>query len=178
MFLLTSTIYISRCWWPLTASFSDLMSVLALVFILVMFYILYKYFIINSAYEEKLQEMLTIKSDDVVGRVKAFESIVKGQNIPAPGIPEAFRVMVKELQSLGLDVKILDKDNEEIDIKQTYDEDENMPMASDYYDESDVAVDSEIEDNYTMENPDEDSDSYDDADFDGSEDEDDDGFDF
>ena len=78
----------------------------------------------------------------------------------------------------GLDVKILDKDNEEIDIKQTYDEDENMPMASDYYDESDVAVDSEIEDNYTMENPDEDSDSYDDADFDGSEDEDDDGFDF
>ena len=125
-----------------------------------------------------LQEILTVKSDDVVGRVKAFESIVKGQNIPAPGIPEAFRVMVKELQSLGLDVKILDKDNEEIDIKQTYDEDENMPMASDYYDESDVAVDSEIEDNYTMENPDEDSDSYDDADFDGSEDEDDDGFDF
>ena len=124
-----------------------------------------------------LQEILTVKSDDVVGRVKAFESIVKGQNIPAPGIPEAFRVMVKELQSLGLDVKILDKDNEEIDIKQTYDEDENMPMASDYYDESDVAVDSEIEDNYTMENPDEDSDSYDDADFDGSEDEDD-GFDF
>ena len=125
-----------------------------------------------------LQEILTVKSDDVVGRVKAFESIVKGQNIPAPGIPEAFRVMVKELQSLGLDVKILDKDNEEIDIKQTYDEDENMPMASDYYDESDVAVDSEIEDNYTMENPDEDSDSFDDADFDGSEDEDDDGFDF
>ena len=125
-----------------------------------------------------LQEILTVKSDDVVGRVKAFESIVKGQNIPAPGIPEAFRVMVKELQSLGLDVKILDKDNEEIDIKQTYDEDENMPMASDYYDESDVAVDSEIEDNYTMENPDEDSDPFDDADFDGSDDEDDDGFDF
>ena len=125
-----------------------------------------------------LQEILTVKSDDVVGRVKAFESIVKGQNIPAPGIPEAFRVMVKELQSLGLDVKILDKDNEEIDIKQTYDEDENMPMASDYYDEADVAVDSEIEDNYTMENPDEDSDPFDDADFDGSDDEDDDGFDF
>ena len=126
-----------------------------------------------------LQEILTVKSDDVVGRVKAFESIVKGQNIPAPGIPEAFRVMVKELQSLGLDVKILDKDNEEIDIKQTYDEDDNMPMASDYYDETDVAVDSEIEDNYTMENPDEDSDSFDDADFDGSDEEDDDdGFDF
>ena len=125
-----------------------------------------------------LQEILTVKSDDVVGRVKAFESIVKGQNIPAPGIPEAFRVMVKELQSLGLDVKILDKDNEEIDIKQTYDEDDNMPNSSDYYDETDVAVDSEIEDNYTMENPDEDSDPFDDADFDGSDDEDDDGFDF
>ena len=125
-----------------------------------------------------LQEILTVKSDDVVGRVKAFESIVKGQNIPAPGIPEAFRVMVKELQSLGLDVKILDKDNEEIDIKQTYDEDDNMPNGSDYYDETDVAVDSEIEDNYTMENPDEDSDPFDDADFDGSDDEDDDGFDF
>ena len=125
-----------------------------------------------------LQEILTVKSDNVVGRVKAFESIVKGQNIPAPGIPEAFRVMVKELQSLGLDVKILDKDNEEIDIKQTYDEDDNMPNGSDYYDETDVAVDSEIEDNYTMENPDEDSDPFDDADFDGSDDEDDDGFDF
>ena len=121
-----------------------------------------------------------MKSDDVVGRVKAFESIVKGQNIPAPGIPEAFRVMVKELQSLGLDVKILDKDNEEIDIKQTYDEDENMPAAPDYYDETDVAVDSEIEDNYTMENPDDDNDLFDDdADFDGTEEEDDDdGFDF
>ena len=126
-----------------------------------------------------LQEILTVKSDDVVGRVKAFESIVKGQNIPAPGIPEAFRVMVKELQSLGLDVKILDKDNEEIDIKQTYDEDENMPAAPDYYDETDVAVDSEIEDNYTMENPDDDNDLFDDdADFDGTEEEDDDGFDF
>ena len=127
-----------------------------------------------------LQEILTVKSDDVVGRVKAFESIVKGQNIPAPGIPEAFRVMVKELQSLGLDVKILDKDNEEIDIKQTYDEDENMPAAPDYYDETDVAVDSEIEDNYTMENPDDDNDLFDDdADFDGAEEEDDDdGFDF
>ena len=127
-----------------------------------------------------LQEILTVKSDDVVGRVKAFESIVKGQNIPAPGIPEAFRVMVKELQSLGLDVKILDKDNEEIDIKQTYDEDENMPAAPDYYDENDVAVDSEIEDNYTMENPDDDNDLFDDdADFDGTDEEDDDdGFDF
>ena len=128
-----------------------------------------------------LQEILTVKSDDVVGRVKAFESIVKGQNIPAPGIPEAFRVMVKELQSLGLDVKILDKDNEEIDIKQTYDEDENMPMAPDYFDEGAVAVDSELEDSYSMEDPDDENGLYDGDDFDDEDDEnadEDDGFDF
>ena len=129
-----------------------------------------------------LQEILTVKSDDVVGRVKAFESIVKGQNIPAPGIPEAFRVMVKELQSLGLDVKILDKDNEEIDIKQTYDEDENMPMAPDYFDEGAVAVDSELEDSYSMEGPDDEENGlYDGDDFDDEDDEnadEDDGFDF
>ena len=58
-----------------------------------------------------LQEILTVKSDDVVGRVKTYESIVKGQNIPKPGVPESFKVLIKELQSLGLDVKVLDKDN-------------------------------------------------------------------
>jgi len=71
-----------------------------------------------------LQEILTVKSDDVVGRVKTYESIVKGQNIPAPGVPESFKVLIKELQSLGLDVKVLDKDNEEIDLKQTFDDDD------------------------------------------------------
>ncbi len=71
-----------------------------------------------------LQEILTVKSDDVVGRVKTYESIVKGQNIPAPGIPESFKVLIKELQSLGLDVKVLDKDNEEIDLKQSFDDDD------------------------------------------------------
>ncbi len=71
-----------------------------------------------------LQEILTVKSDDVVGRVKTYESIVKGQNIPAPGVPESFKVLIKELQSLGLDVKVLDKYNEEIDLKQSFDDDD------------------------------------------------------
>ena len=71
-----------------------------------------------------LQEILTVKSDDVVGRVKTYESIVKGQNIPAPGVPESFKVLIKELQSLGLDVKVLDKFDEEIDLKQSFDDDD------------------------------------------------------
>ena len=75
-----------------------------------------------------LQEILTIKSDDVVGRVKAYESIVKGQNIPQSGVPESFKVLVKELQSLSLDVKVLDKDDNEIDLRQTYDDDD-IPVA-------------------------------------------------
>ena len=73
-----------------------------------------------------LQEILTVKSDDVVGRVKTYEAIVKGQNIPKPGIPESFKVLIKELQSLGLDVKVLDKDNQEIDLKQNFDDDEDV----------------------------------------------------
>ena len=71
-----------------------------------------------------LQEILTVKSDDVVGRVKTYESIVKGQNIPKSGVPESFKVLIKELQSLGLDVKVLDKFNDEIDLKQTFDDDD------------------------------------------------------
>ena len=70
-----------------------------------------------------LQEILTVKSDDVVGRVKTYEAIVKGQNIPKPGIPESFKVLIKELQSLSLDVKVLSKDNEEIDLNQPIDDD-------------------------------------------------------
>ncbi len=73
-----------------------------------------------------LQEILTVKSDDVVGRVKTYESIVKGQNVPKAGVPESFKVLIKELQSLGLDIKVLDKDNNEIDLKQTFDDDEDM----------------------------------------------------
>ncbi|MDK2903432.1 MAG: DNA-directed polymerase subunit beta, partial [Clostridiales bacterium] len=70
-----------------------------------------------------LQEILTVKSDDVVGRVKAYEAIVKGQNIPEPGIPESFKVLIKELQSLALDVKVLSEDNREIEIKESIDDD-------------------------------------------------------
>ena len=65
-----------------------------------------------------LQEILTVKSDDVVGRVKTYEAIVKGENIPEPGIPESFKVLIKELQSLGLDVKVLADNDEEIEIKE------------------------------------------------------------
>ena len=69
-----------------------------------------------------LQEILTVKSDDVVGRVKTYEAIIKGENVPTPGIPESFKVLIKELQSLALDVRVLDKNNAEIDLKQTYDD--------------------------------------------------------
>ena len=70
-----------------------------------------------------LQEILTIKSDDLNGRVKTYEAIVKGQNVPKPGIPESFKVMMKELQSLGLDVQVLDQNGEAVDLKQTFDDD-------------------------------------------------------
>ena len=71
-----------------------------------------------------LQEMLTVKSDDVVGRVKAYEKIVKGENIPEPGVPESFKVLLKELQAIGLNVQILNEDSEEVVIKELDDEDE------------------------------------------------------
>ena len=77
-----------------------------------------------------LQEILTVKSDDVVGRVKTYESIVKGQNIPKPGVPESFKVLIKELQSLGLDVKVLDMDENEIDLKQSFDDDDDIGLGS------------------------------------------------
>jgi DNA-directed RNA polymerase subunit beta len=99
-----------------------------------------------------LQEILTVKSDDVVGRVKTYEAIVKGQDIPKAGIPESFRVLVKELQSLALDVKVLDNDGNEIDLKQDLDDDEpGMGQMGD--DMRNVAVDEELA-NFTIENPD------------------------
>ena len=73
-----------------------------------------------------LQEILTVKSDDVVGRVKAYEAIVKGENIPEPGVPESFKVLVKEMQAIGLDIQVLDEDDEEIDLD---DEDEDIGMG-------------------------------------------------
>ncbi|MBE6826197.1 MAG: DNA-directed RNA polymerase subunit beta [Ruminococcus sp.] len=84
-----------------------------------------------------LQEILTVKSDDTVGRVNTYEAIVKGQNVPKPGIPESFKVLIKELQSLGLDVKVLDINQEEIDLKQHFDEDDEVPMVptTDFSDE-------------------------------------------
>ena len=76
-----------------------------------------------------LQEILTVKSDDVVGRVKTYESIVKGLNVPKPGVPESFKVLIKELQSLCLDVKVLDKNMQEIDLRE-YDDDGDEPVVT------------------------------------------------
>ena len=72
-----------------------------------------------------LQEILTVKSDDVVGRVKTYEAIIKGDNIPEPGVPESFKVLLKELQSLGLDVRVLRDDHTEVEIMETIDYGEN-----------------------------------------------------
>ena len=76
-----------------------------------------------------LQEILTVKSDDVVGRVKTYEAIVKGQNVPKAGIPESFKVLVKELQSLGLDMCVLDKNGDQVDLKQTFDDDDDIGLS-------------------------------------------------
>ncbi|HHY13326.1 MAG TPA: DNA-directed RNA polymerase subunit beta, partial [Thermoanaerobacterales bacterium] len=73
-----------------------------------------------------LQELLTVKSDDVVGRVKTYEAIVKGENIPEPGVPESFKVLIKELQSLSLDVRVLTEDSEEIAIKELEDDEDSF----------------------------------------------------
>jgi len=75
-----------------------------------------------------LQEILTVKSDDVVGRVKTYEAIVKGENIPEPGIPESFKVLIKELQALCLDVKVLNEDNEEIQLKESVEDAEALEV--------------------------------------------------
>ena len=112
-----------------------------------------------------LQEILTVKSDDVVGRVKTYEAIVKGQNVPKPGIPESFKVLIKELQSLALDVRVLDKDNQEIDLKQTFEDEDDIGLhpVEDYDDNisdddsigEEENVDDGLEDNgYTVENVD------------------------
>ncbi len=113
-----------------------------------------------------LQEILTVKSDDVVGRVKTYESIVKGQNVPNPGIPESFKVLVKELQALGLNMKVLDKNNEEIDLRQSFDDDDDIPMTrsrmtdedSDSFMGVEVKQESDFESDFQIEDPDEDGD--------------------
>ena len=120
-----------------------------------------------------LQEILTVKSDDVVGRVKTYESIVKGQNIPAPGIPESFRVLIKELQSLSLDVRVLDHNENEIDIKQKFEEDEEITesaaSASDFDEESVMTS----MDGYTLDEGGEDGNMFDESLLSDSEDSDD-----
>ena len=127
-----------------------------------------------------LQEILTVKSDDVVGRVKTFESIVKGQNVPPAGIPESFKVLIKELQSLGLDIKVLDKNNEEIDLKQNFDdEDAGLIPGNENinFDEENVAYEGDF-DGYQVKDADEEeddgmSDLFNDMSFDFGSDDDD-----
>ena len=96
-----------------------------------------------------LQEILTVKSDDVVGRVKTFEAIVKGENIPNPGIPESFKVLIRELQSLALDIQVLDKDGNEIDISKIDDDDDmnDRVDSGNIFDEKMVITD-DINDSY------------------------------
>ncbi|KJS16774.1 MAG: DNA-directed RNA polymerase subunit beta [Peptococcaceae bacterium BRH_c4b] len=104
-----------------------------------------------------LQEILTVKSDDVVGRVKTYEAIVKGENVPEPGVPESFKVLIKELQSLGLDVKVLSEDDQEIEIKEVEEDinetakdlgldlhEESVPPGGDDYDSDEVEDEEEI----------------------------------
>lgn len=111
-----------------------------------------------------LQEILTVKSDDTVGRVNTYEAIVKGQNVPKPGFPEAFKVLIKELQSLGLDVRVLDIDKKEIDLKQTYDDDvevipQPVSLPEEEMPEEVFFDDAEIDDaGFTLENDPEDDD--------------------
>ena len=96
-----------------------------------------------------LQEMLTVKSDDVVGRVKTYEAIVKGENVPEPGVPESFKVLIKELQSLGLDVRLYSNDNTELELKEHIEDgiDFNLDKAK-ALDEEQVVDESELEASY------------------------------
>ncbi len=119
-----------------------------------------------------LQEILTVKSDDTVGRVKTYEAIVKGQNVPKPGIPEAFKVIIKEFQSLCLDIRVLNENNEEIDLKATFDEDDDVipqPVSdADDYDDLSAGSDydeGDLDEGYSLAEDDEDfADADEDAD--------------
>ena len=114
-----------------------------------------------------LQEILTVKSDDTVGRVKTYEAIVKGQNVPKPGIPEAFKVVIKEFQSLCLDIQVLDENNQEIDLKATFEDDDDVipPPVSDAddFDEGDLDEGFSLEEGDDDEFGSSDSDDYDDV---------------
>ncbi|MDE5853073.1 MAG: DNA-directed RNA polymerase subunit beta, partial [Oscillospiraceae bacterium] len=101
-----------------------------------------------------LQEILTIKSDDTNGRVKTYEAIVKGKNVARPGAPEAFRVLIKELQSLALDIKVLDGDKNEIDLKTSFEYDDDIGLATPIDEDafSEVEVESDFE-GFDINNP-------------------------
>ena len=90
-----------------------------------------------------LQEILTVKSDDVTGRVKTYEAIVKGNNIPQPGVPESFKVLVKELQSLCLDIRVLDENGQEIELKDDDDDDFIPDMKDEFYQSDDSEIEAE-----------------------------------
>ena len=130
-----------------------------------------------------LQEMLTVKSDDVVGRVKTYEAIVKGENVPEPGVPESFKVLIKELQSLGLDIRLYSEDNQELELKEHIDEGIDYEESKNKVG-TDVLNESELEDSYISADEDaedmlldevEETENYEDNDelFEGFDDEDD-----
>jgi DNA-directed RNA polymerase subunit beta len=102
-----------------------------------------------------LQEILTVKSDDVVGRVKTYEAIVKGEPVPQPGIPESFRVMLKELQSLGLDIIVQDAEGNEVDMRQSFDDEETGFDMRDVAGTEEVTKESELLGDYTIKDADE-----------------------
>jgi DNA-directed RNA polymerase subunit beta len=121
-----------------------------------------------------LQEILTVKSDDITGRRRAYEAIIKGQNIPTPGVPESFKVLVKELQALALDIRVLDKDGNEIQLSTLCNEDDNSPYSVKSADEipdfsSFDTDEDELKDSYQFEDADgnviedEEYDAYDDG---------------
>ena len=122
-----------------------------------------------------LQEILTVKSDDTVGRVSTYEAIVKGQNVPKPGIPESFKVLIKELQSLALDVRVLDINKNEIDLKQTFEDDDDIipqPVAasSDFGDENIAYNSDDIENDGFMVDGSDETDESESIDLDGDDD--------
>ena len=127
--------------------------------------------------------MLTVKSDDVVGRVKTYEAIVKGENVPEPGVPESFKVLIKELQSLGLDIRLYSEDNQELELKEHIDEGIDYEESKNKVG-TDVLNESELEDSYISADEDaedmlldevEETENYEDNDelFEGFDDEDD-----
>ena len=121
-----------------------------------------------------LQEMLTVKSDDVVGRVKTYEAIVKGENIQEPGVPEGFKVLVKELEALGLDIRLYTHDNKEVELKEDIDDSTSFSnIENKSLHEENVVDENELSDGYTEESSD-DEDSEDDKLFDDLDDENDD----